>query len=240
MRGRKLPLKTIDLLKLTLKHHLARRFECEHLFSSFLEKLGIGRSLVNPVPLPIILEGALWGALVKAGTLTSTVILSDDAGQFKFGIRALCWVHAERHLQKLCGLSDAPTPTAAPSTTSNAKSGTIIDSSMSTANIQIQSCGNHCARSSIKSSKTKPVTLRSTGWLQRLYKKKSELLRALDYPHTPLHNNLGYADKSAMPTLRCKGLISLERTVRFVGIVTGARHSPIGCFRANCQVLAAR
>ena len=73
MRGRKLPLKTIDLLK----HHLARRFECEHLFSSFLEELGIGRCLVNPVPLPIILEGALWGALVKAGTLTSTVILSD-------------------------------------------------------------------------------------------------------------------------------------------------------------------
>ena len=26
--------------------------------------------------------------------------------------------------------------------------------------------------------------------LQRLYKNKSELLRALDYPHTPLHNNL--------------------------------------------------
>ena len=29
-----------------------------------------------------------------------------------------------------------------------------------------------------------------------------------------------YADKYAMPTMRSKGLISLERTAEFVGIVT--------------------
>ena len=29
------------------------------------------------------------------------VIVSDDAGQFRVGNHALCWVHAERLVQKL-------------------------------------------------------------------------------------------------------------------------------------------
>ena len=85
MRGRKLPLKMIALLR----NHLQRRFECEHSYRAFLGELGIGRCKVNPEPLPIIARGALWGALAEAGTLTTTVILSDDAGQLIFGNNAV-------------------------------------------------------------------------------------------------------------------------------------------------------
>jgi hypothetical protein len=28
-------------------------------------------------------------------------VVSDDAGQFRVATHALCWIHAERHLQKL-------------------------------------------------------------------------------------------------------------------------------------------
>lgn len=35
------------------------------------------------------------------GLLGDAVIVSDDAGQFRVGNHALCWVHAERLLQKL-------------------------------------------------------------------------------------------------------------------------------------------
>jgi hypothetical protein len=46
-------------------------------------------------------EAATWGALRHHGLMASTVVVSDDAGQFRVATHALCWVHAERHLQKL-------------------------------------------------------------------------------------------------------------------------------------------
>ncbi len=33
--------------------------------------------------------------------MDNTVVVSDDAGQFRVTTHALCWIHAERHLQKL-------------------------------------------------------------------------------------------------------------------------------------------
>jgi len=46
-------------------------------------------------------EGALWGTITDEGHLDDTVIVSDDAGQFRLDVHALCWVHAERLIHKL-------------------------------------------------------------------------------------------------------------------------------------------
>jgi len=51
----------------------------------------------------------LWGAICHHGLLTpdatpgvaGTVIVSDGAGQFRVGLHALCWAHAERLIHKL-------------------------------------------------------------------------------------------------------------------------------------------
>lgn len=51
-------------------------------------------------------EAATWGALRHHGLMENTVVVSDDAGQFRVARHALCWVHAERHLQKL--MLDSP------------------------------------------------------------------------------------------------------------------------------------
>ena len=40
-------------------------------------------------------RGALWGSVKARRLLPATVIVSDDAGQFKASPHALCWVHAE-------------------------------------------------------------------------------------------------------------------------------------------------
>jgi hypothetical protein len=56
---------------------------------------------VTPDPVPISTKGAVWGAIRYDDLLTGTVIVSDDAGQFRAGARALCWVHAERLVHKL-------------------------------------------------------------------------------------------------------------------------------------------
>ena len=39
--------------------------------------------------------------------LAGTVIVSDDAGQFRLGPHALCWVHAERLVHELVPATDA-------------------------------------------------------------------------------------------------------------------------------------
>jgi hypothetical protein len=49
----------------------------------------------------IATEGALIGSLLHHGLPRSLVIVSDDAGQFNVLIHALCWIHAERALNKL-------------------------------------------------------------------------------------------------------------------------------------------
>ena len=46
-------------------------------------------------------EGALWGSIRSHRLLDDTVIVSDDAGQFRIGRHALCWVHAERLVHQL-------------------------------------------------------------------------------------------------------------------------------------------
>ncbi len=102
MRKRKLPQKTIKLLQ----NHPIKRFDSEKSLHCALNDLGILQREVISRPVRIITEGALWGALLEDGNFTETVILSDDAKQFRLGSHAQCWVHAERHLYNLPSLGD--------------------------------------------------------------------------------------------------------------------------------------
>ena len=48
--------------------------------------------------------------------LPDTVIVSDDAGQFRVGVHSLCWFHAERLVHKLVPANDSSaTPSRSPS-----------------------------------------------------------------------------------------------------------------------------
>ena len=54
----------------------------------------------------IATEGVLLGSVIEHGFNKETVIVSDDAGQFNLFLHALCWIHAERTINKLVGYSD--------------------------------------------------------------------------------------------------------------------------------------
>ena len=81
--------------------HPAQRFADTSAWSAHLARLGIDQLEVTPDPVQIASEGALWGAICHHGLLSGTVVVSDDAGQFRVGTHALCWVHAERLVHKL-------------------------------------------------------------------------------------------------------------------------------------------
>ena len=89
-----------------LAEHPDRCFADQQAWTAHLERLGISALKVNPDPLLIATEGALWGSVKAHGFLPNTVIVSDDAGQFNVGQHGLCWVHAERLVHKLDTFTD--------------------------------------------------------------------------------------------------------------------------------------
>jgi Transposase IS66 family len=66
-----------------------------------LDQLGLTALAVTPDPVRVASEGALWGAICEEGRLGDLVIVSDGAGQFRVGLHAQCWVHADRLVHKL-------------------------------------------------------------------------------------------------------------------------------------------
>ena len=65
-----------------LADHPSRCFADQTAFTAHLEKLGFAALKVNPDPVLIATEGALWGGVKHHGFLREGVIVSDDAGQF--------------------------------------------------------------------------------------------------------------------------------------------------------------
>ena len=81
-------------------------FDSEAGWAAHLAALGLTALRVTPNAVRAASEGALWGAIIAEDRLANSVILSDDAGQFRVGEHALCWVHAERLVHKLVPAND--------------------------------------------------------------------------------------------------------------------------------------
>ncbi|WP_114945316.1 IS66 family transposase [Microvirga calopogonii] len=139
-------------------------------------------------------EAATWGALRHHGLMANTVVVSDDAGQFRVATHALCWVHAERHLEKLM-----------PASPKQAKAVELVRAAI------------WCFYRSLKLWKQSPapdaeasfrrqfnrIFGQRTGYkeldelLARLARRKAELLRVLERPEIPLHTNASENDLRA-------------------------------------------
>src|SRR5712671_262781 len=89
MKDRHLPQAVIEKFADHKEHIFSRPEDWER----HLQALGLTDLKVTPDPVLIAGEGALWGAIRHQGLLQDTVIVSDDAGQFRVGVHALCWVH---------------------------------------------------------------------------------------------------------------------------------------------------
>jgi hypothetical protein len=65
-----------------LIEHPERCFAGRNAWNAHLETLGIAALRINPDPVMVATEGALWGSVKAHGFLPNAVIVSDDAGQF--------------------------------------------------------------------------------------------------------------------------------------------------------------
>jgi len=139
----------------------------------------------------IATEGALIGSITHHGFNPDLAIISDDAGQFKVFLHGLCWVHAERTIQKLVGYSD--------------HQNKLLEK-VKTDIWKLYRSLKKYRHNPSESKKLKLETrfdnifTRKTGFasldiaLKRIYQNKSELLLVLNRPDVPLHNNLSERD----------------------------------------------
>src|SRR5450759_987004 len=108
-----------NLPQIVIGKFKARIFSSAGDWERHLQALGLSAMNVTPDPVLIASEGALWGAIHHQGLLPDTVIVSDDAGQFRVGAHALCWIHAERLVHKLRPVRNKPISCAPVSTASS-------------------------------------------------------------------------------------------------------------------------
>ncbi len=146
----------------------------------------IDNGIVKERHVKIATEGVLIGTIIEHGISKHLVILSDDAGQFNVLLHALCWIHANRAIDKVIAFTD------------QAKKD--LDTVKDQVWLLYEGLKKYKQNpkekekkrleamfDNIFSSKTASATLNTV--LKRIYNNKSELLLVLDRPDIPLHNN---------------------------------------------------
>jgi hypothetical protein len=139
----------------------------------------------------IVTEGALLSGLLAQGIPSDGVILSDDAGQFNIFDHALCWIHAERVIHRLSPLHE-----------DHEKAVNWVREQIWQLYADIKGYKIHPEPAQAEEirarfaelccTKTCYATLNQA--LKRLGDNRHELLRVLDKPWIPLHNNLSERD----------------------------------------------
>jgi Transposase IS66 family len=196
MKERQLPQPVID----RFADHEQRIFSCPETWERHLQALGLTGLNVTPDPVQIASEGALWGAIRHQGLLPDTVIVSDDAGQFRIGVHALCWVHTERLVHKLIPANDKQR-----NAIEVAKRmiwwfyGSLKEYKLAPSPQQAEVLRARFDRI-FKRSSTGYVMLDRL--LRRLFRHKDALLRVLDRPEIPLNTNASENDIRTFVTKR--------------------------------------
>ena len=151
-------------------------------WNDFLSKNGI----VKDRHVQIATEGVLIGSIIEHGISKHLVIVSDDAGQFNVLLHALCWIHANRAIDKIIPFTDQ----------AKKDLNSVKDQVWLLYKRLKQYKENPKAASKkrleqmfddIFTQKTSSATLNAA--LKRIYSNKSELMLVLERPDIPLHNN---------------------------------------------------
>jgi Transposase IS66 family len=196
MKERGLPQIVID----KFANHKDRIFHSPKDWERHLQALGLNTLKVTPDPVLIAGEGALWGAIRHQGLLQDAVVVSDDAGQFRIGVHALCWVHAERRVHKLIPANDKQR-----NAIEIAKRmiwwfyRALKDYKRAPGPEQAQLLRARFDRI-FNRARTGYATLDNL--LRRLYRNKDDLLRVLERPDIPLNTNASENDIRAFVTKR--------------------------------------
>ncbi|MGB5633455.1 MAG: transposase, partial [Waterburya sp.] len=167
-----------------------------------------------------------------SGVSADLGIVSDGAGQFRLLSHGLCWVHAERLINKLIPFTESQRLAIE---TVQDQIWSLYQDLKSYKNLTLDQQQQQKARleasfDQIFATTTSFETLNQV--LLRLLRRKAELLKVLDRPELPLHNNVSEQDIREFVTKRkisgstrnesgrrCRDTFaSLKKTCRKLGI----------------------
>jgi len=183
MESQKLPEKPLQLLI----QYSQKIFTSQQEWNSNLKMLGITDARHRR----IATEGALIGGLIENGFNPDLAIVSDDAGQYKILLHALCWVHAERTIHKIVPYTDEQRQALQ---ASRDKIWKLYDDLKAYKENPTEENKTELENrfDGIFLEKSCFGTLEFA--LKRLHKNKAGLLLVLDRPEVPLHNNASESD----------------------------------------------
>jgi Transposase IS66 family len=148
-------------------------------------------AITNQRHVLIATEGALLGGLVARGVSPELVVLSDGAPQFVILVHAGCWVHAERPLAKLVPYNDDHRIAIEKVRTQ------IWELYQDLKAYRLQP---HDSQQSVLEARFDALVEQRTGYpninnvLKEMRDHKADLLRVLQRPEVPLHNNAMESD----------------------------------------------
>jgi hypothetical protein len=178
MGANKLPQYVLEPIIANLNTVFANDCQWDH----FLAENGI----VKDRHVQIATEGVLIGTIIEHGISKHLVIVSDDAGQFNVLLHALCWIHANRAIDKIIPLTDQAEKDL------DAVKDQVWQLYEGLKAYKEKPKARDKKRLSdtfdeIFTQATASATLNAA--LKRIYNNKSELLLVLERPDIPLHNN---------------------------------------------------
>lgn len=143
--------------------------------------------ITRPRHVRIATEGALLGSLIAHGVSPDLAILSDGAEQYNVLVHAACWLHAERPLARMIPYSDEHRAAIAK------VRGQIWDLYQDLKGYRRQP--EPSRRPDLEARFDALCTQRTgfpsiDGVLKEMADHRAALLRVLDRPEVPLHNNL--------------------------------------------------
>lgn len=186
MKEQKLPKKKWHKLNLSVN----RVFKDEEEWERYLKEIEITKSS----HVKKATEGALLGTIISYGVSPELGIMSDGAGQFRLLEHGLCWVHAERLINKLIPL------TVEQKTAVELVQDQIWEFYQDLKrykNLTTEEQNQEQARLSIRFDEifSQSSCFESLDQvLARLKRRKAELLLVLEKPELPLHNNASEQD----------------------------------------------
>lgn len=159
-----------------------RRFKDKSQWELFLKK----QKITSEKDRKIATEAALLGSAIAHGLSPDMKIMSDAAGQFNILIHALCWIHEERHYRKFIALTEAEHILIA------GIRDMIWDlyedlKRYKKASGLVHRQDVEGGFDALFNCETESVAINDL--LRKTKARREGLLRVLDYPYIPLHNN---------------------------------------------------
>ena len=143
----------------------------------------------------IATEGALLGQLIAQGVSPELVILSDGAAQFDVLVHASCWVHAERPLARLVPYNEKH---RAAIEQLRQQIWELYQDLKAYRRNRIRGQSDLEARFDTLVNQQTDYPSSIGAVLKEMREHKDDLLRVLERPEVPLHNNLSESTSGTM------------------------------------------